>query len=106
MKGLWTAGEIEKAVGSGRSAEKDHLVAILQILQDHKDGLSNAEMDALLNDSSQWVATWWIRELLAAGFIDYKPQLFGEPGKHTITPSGAEFLRRLGADERETKDTA
>jgi len=98
MRGLWTARDIEDhAAGASRSAEEDHLIAILLILQEHKEGVSNAEIDALLNNNSQWVAMWYIRELLAAAFIEYKSQFFGEPGKYTITASGAAFLQRLRA---------
>ena len=93
MKGLWTASDIEKGrFGSRDSSEENHLLSIMRVLDDHKEGLSNAEIDALLNNSSQWVAMWYLRELLAATFIEYKPQLFGEPGKYTITESGRALL--------------
>jgi hypothetical protein len=101
MKGLWTGSDIEKAAaGAGRSAEETHLLTILRLLREHKGGISNAEFDALLNNSSQWVAMWYIRELLAAEFIEYKAQLFGEPGKYRITDAGTAFLQRLGGDEK------
>jgi repressor of nif and glnA expression len=100
MKGLWTASDIEAdAAGTSQSAEENRLVAILRILEEHEEGVSNAEIDALLNNNSQWVAIWQIRELLAAAFIEYKLQPFGEPGRYAITTSGHAFLQRLGDNE-------
>ena len=100
MKGLWTASDIEREATSGnRSAEEDHLIAMLRVLDEHKEGVSNAEIDALLNNNSHWLAIWHIRELLAAAFIEYKVHFFGDPGKYTITPSGHAFLQHLGDNE-------
>ncbi|MDA4122839.1 MAG: hypothetical protein OK456_06640 [Thaumarchaeota archaeon] len=97
MKGLWTARDIENGRTSNTSAEEAHFVAVLKILEANKNGLSNAEMDAALNNSSQWVAMWPIRELMAGGLVRYQVQLFGEPGKYTITESGLSFLHRIEA---------
>jgi hypothetical protein len=102
MKGLWTAGDIESEVASSSgSAEKGHLMAIMSLLERNKAGLSNAELDAALNNNSQWVAMWHLRELLAARLIEYRSDLFGEPGKYIITESGLIFLQR----SKESKDT-
>jgi predicted transcriptional regulator len=96
MKGLWTARDIENGRTGNNLAEEAHLVAVLKILEASKNGLSNAEIDAALNNSSQWVAMWHIRELIAGGLVRYEVQLFGEPGKYTITESGLAFLHRIG----------
>jgi len=97
MKGLWTARDIENGRTSRTFAEEAHLVAVLKVLEASKNGVSNAEMDAALNNSSQWVAMWPIRELMAGGLVRYQVQLFGEPGKYTITELGRAFLHRIGA---------
>jgi predicted transcriptional regulator len=100
MKGLWTAREIENGRTSKELGEEAHLVSILKILEASKNGLSNAEIDVALNNNSQWVAMWHIRELMAGGLVRYQVQLFGEPGKYTVTESGLAFLHRIEASTR------
>jgi len=98
MKGPWTAEEIEKQATRRRSAEENHLLAIMRILEKSRDGLSNAEIDALLDNNSQWAAALYLKQLSAALLIVYRTQFFGEPGKYILTESGRALLRRVSGD--------
>jgi hypothetical protein len=65
-----------------------HLVAALTALAKSKGGLSNAELDDLISDNSEWMTLWLIRQLTALGFIDFKVDFFGEPAKYQLTELG------------------
>lgn len=65
---------------------------ILTMLSKTQSGMSNAEIDAALSDYSQWTTLQPLRELLAAGLIEYKTDLFGNPGKYLITDLGTVAL--------------
>ena len=65
-----------------------HLVAALTALAKSKGGLSNAELDDLISDNSEWMTLWVIRQLTALGFTEFKVDLFGEPAKYQLTELG------------------
>ncbi len=58
-------------------------------------GLSNAEIDALLEASSQWWVFWNLRELLALEVVEFDVQFFGEPAKYKLTKLGLSVLEEL-----------
>ena len=60
------------------------------------EGLSNAEIDSMLNTASQWLIFWRLRRLMALGFVKYDVQLFGEPGKYLITEKGLSAIKPAG----------
>jgi len=68
------------------------LIRIIKFLERHPHGSSNAEIDSFLNNNSQWVTMDSLRELAETGFVEYKPELFGEPGRYSLTKYGREFL--------------
>ena|SRR6266849_8957055 len=73
-------------------AASPHLVAALTALAKSKGGLSNAELDDAINDNSEWMTLWVIRQLTALGFIEFKIDLFGEPAKYRLTELGRQAL--------------
>ncbi len=68
---------------------------ILKALRDTPTGLSNAEIDLLLETASQWVVFWELRELMALDIIEFEVQPFGEPGKYRLTQSGISITSGL-----------
>ena len=76
---------------------EERLRSILAMLEEHKSGLSNAEIDANLSNYSQWTTIRALRELTTRGLIEYKPELFGDPGKYFITDLGVSTLRKKGS---------
>jgi len=63
-------------------------VAALAALAKSKDGLSNAEMDDVIADNSNWMTLWVVRQLTSLGFIEFKVDFFGEPAKYKLTELG------------------
>lgn len=76
-------------------SESEHLVAAMKAIDKSKQGLSNAELDELISDNSEWITLWITRQLLSLGFIDYKVDFFGNPAKYTLTDLGKAVLQRL-----------
>lgn len=77
--------------------EEDELVAILVALDKNPEGMSNAQLDRLLANNSQWRTLSHLRELSALGFILYDVQFFGEAGKYKLTELGMSIVSRLQA---------
>ena len=69
-------------------AASPHLMAAMMALAKSKEGLSNAELDDAINDNSEWMTLWTIRQLTALGFIGFKIDLFGDPAKYRLTELG------------------
>ena len=65
------------------------------LVKSQERGLSNAELDSALRTSSQWAIRDKLTKLLGLGLIEYKVELFGEPGRYTITPLGMTVLMRV-----------
>jgi hypothetical protein len=99
MKGLWTwpsepKGQEKVLQGILR---EDELSIIMLELANHSEGLSNAQLDGLLANNSQWRTLWHMRELIALGFVEYQVQFFGDPGKYQLTELGKTIVPRLRA---------
>lgn len=73
-----------------------HLRNILVLLSRSESGLSNAEIDTALSNHSQWTTIQHLRELMVVGLIEYRLELFGNPGKYLITALGLSMLERTG----------
>ena len=73
-------------------ANAQHLVSALTAIAKSKDGLSNAEIDDVIGDNSNWMTLWVIRQLTALGFIEFKIDLFGGPAKYQLTDLGRNVL--------------
>jgi hypothetical protein len=99
MKGLWTWPSEPK--GQERVLQgilrEDELSIIMLELANHSEGLSNAQLDGLLVNNSQWRTLWHMRELIALGFVEYQVQFFGDAGKYQLTELGKTIVPRLRA---------
>jgi hypothetical protein len=96
-KGLWVWPSDPKAQRKvlRRVAASPHLMAALTALVKSKEGLSNAELDMAIDDNSEWMTLWMIRQLTSLGFIDYDVHFFGEPGKYQLTDLGRAALSMM-----------
>jgi len=100
MKGIWTwpsePDDQEKTLQ--KIMQEDELVAILVALAKSPEGLSNAQLDKLLSNNSQWRTLSHLKELIALAFIQYHVQLFGEAGKYELTDLGRNVVSRMQAN--------
>ena len=60
-----------------------------------KDGLSNAQIDDALSEYSHWQTRWVVDQLISLGFVDYKVDFFGGPGKYVLTELGKNALSAI-----------
>ena len=99
MKGIWVwpsePKDQDKTIR--RIMEEDELTAILAALAKTPEGLSNAQLDKLLSNNSQWRTLSHMRELTALGFIQYQVQFFGGPGRYELTDLGKTITSRIQA---------
>ncbi|MDV3292899.1 MAG: hypothetical protein LYZ70_01355 [Nitrososphaerales archaeon] len=72
-----------------------HLMAALQAITKSKGGLSNAEIDDVLSDNSNWMTRWIVDQLISLGFAEYKVDFFGGPGKYELTQLGTEAFSAI-----------
>ena len=100
MKGLWTwpsdPAEQDKIIRKVK--EEDELMTILVSLTGNPEGLSNAQLDKLLQNNSQWRTLSHVKELIALGFIRYDVQFFGDPGKYKVTDLGKTVVSKIQTD--------
>ena len=73
-------------------SQSEHLMAAMQALIKSPDGLSNARIDDALSEYSNWGTRWVVDQLISLGFVDYKVDFFGGPGKYTLTELGRNAL--------------
>jgi len=99
VKGLWTwpAEPKEQVWVLLMIKNEDELSTILLALTNHPEGLSNAQLDRLLINNSQWRTLSHMRELIALGFVEYQVQFFGDAGKYQLTGLGKAVVPRLQA---------
>lgn len=97
MKGIWSwPSEPEEQEKTLRSVmQEDEFVEILAALAKNPDGLSNAQLDRLLANNSQWRTLSHMKELIALGFVQYQVQFFGEAGKYQLTELGRSIAARV-----------
>ena len=97
MRGIWVwpAEPKEQDKTLQRILREDELVAVLSALANNPEGLSNAQLDRLLTNNSQWKTLLHIKELTALGFVDYHVQLFGDAGRYQLTELGKAIVSRI-----------
>ncbi len=97
MKGIWMwpSEPKEQAKVLQRILREDELSTILTALANHPEGLSNAQLDRLLANNSQWRTLPHMRELMAIGFVEYHVQFFGDSGRYQLTELGKTVVSRL-----------
>ncbi len=76
-------------------ADSPHLAAALAAIGKSKEGMSNAELDDSISNSSEWTTLWVIRQLTSLGFIEFKVDFFGNPARYQITESGRAALAAI-----------
>jgi hypothetical protein len=101
MRGIWVwpAETKEQDRTLQKVLREDELVAILIALANNPEGLSNAQLDRLLTNNSQWRTLLHTKELMALGFVDYRVQLFGDAGRYQLTELGRAIVSRILANE-------
>ncbi len=101
MRGIWVwpADPKERDRILQKILREDELVAILIALANNPEGLSNAQLDRLLANNSQWRTLSHTKELMALGFVDYHVQLFGDAGRYQLTELGRAIVSRIQANE-------
>jgi hypothetical protein len=76
-------------------AASPRLLTALTVIGKSKEGMSNAEVDDAINDSSEWSTLWVIRQLTSLGFIEFKVDFFGNPARYQLTETGRTALSML-----------
>ena len=101
MRGIWVwpSEPKEQDKTLQKILREDELVAILIALANNPEGLSNAQLDRLLANNSQWRTLSHTKELMALGFVDYHVQLFGDAGRYQLTELGRAIVSRIQANE-------
>ena len=96
-KGLWVwpADSKEQQRTLRRVSQSEHLVDAMQAIAKSKEGLSNAEIDDVLTNNSDWMTRWVVEQLVSLGFIEYKVDFFGGPGRYRLTELGANALSAI-----------
>ena len=99
MKGIWVWPSEPKEQDKVLKAilQEDELVTILTALAKSPEGLSNAQLDKLLANNSQWRTLTHMRELMALGFVEYAVQFFGDAGKYHLTDLGKTEITKIQA---------
>jgi len=102
--GLWVWPSDQK--GQRRVLRKvsvsGHMMAAMQAMAKSKGGLSNAEIDDILLQNSNWMTRWVVDQLISLGFADYKMDFFGGPGKYELTELGMEALSAITGKPAQT----
>ena len=99
MKGIWVWPSEQKEQDKVLRTvlREDELATILEALTKNPDGLSNAQLDKLLTNNSQWRTLTHMRELTALGFVEYHVQFFGDAGKYCLTDLGKTVVSKIQA---------
>jgi hypothetical protein len=92
---IWPADVQGQRIVARKIFASEHLMSAMKAIAKSKDGLSNAEVDDAISDSSEWMTLWVLRQLLSVGFIDYKVDLFGGPGHYTLTELGKAVFTKV-----------
>jgi hypothetical protein len=96
-KGLWVWASDERTQRrlTKKVSESKRMMVALEAIMKREEGLSNAELDDLISDNSNWMTLWVMRQLLSLGFVEYKVDLFGNAGRYTITDLGRDTMQKL-----------
>ncbi|MDA4124211.1 MAG: hypothetical protein OK438_01980 [Thaumarchaeota archaeon] len=107
-KGLWVWASDEKTQRrlTKKVSESKRLMVALEAIRKREEGLSNAELDDLTSDNSNWMTLWVMRQLLSLGFVEYQVDLFGNSGKYKLTALGRDTLQKLTGQAPSVKPPA
>lgn len=103
----WPSDPKEQVAVLRKLSRSEHAITALKAIAKSAQGLSNAEIDEVLGDNSHWMTIWVVRQLMSLGFIEYKVDLFGGPGRYTITETGKQALAKItGQVQKQTAQLA
>jgi len=107
-KGLWNWPSDPRAQKRTlrKVAGSPHLLAAMVAISKSKEGMSNAELDDSISDSSEWTTLWVIRQLTSLGFIEFKVDFFGNPARYSLTDSGRAALSAITGQPLSPKPAA
>jgi hypothetical protein len=91
---VWPADPKKQRRVLRKLSNNKNLMTVLKAVQS-KEGLSNAQIDDLIGDNSEWLTVWVVRQLMSAGFVQYRTDLFGGPGIYLITDLGRQAVQWL-----------
>ena len=93
-KGLWVWSPDPNAQRSvlRKVAATKLLVSAMAAITKSKEGLSNAELDDAIGDSSEWLTLNVVRQLTSLGFVEFKVDFFGGPARYQLTDRGRSAL--------------
>jgi len=107
-KGPWVMASDERTqrrITKEVSQSKRLLTALMAIMK-RTEGLSNAELDDLTSDNSSWMTITVMRELLSLGLVEYRVDLFGNPGRYTLTDLGRTIIQNITGQVATVKSSA
>ena len=107
-KGLWVWGSDERTQRrmTKRVSQSKRLMAALVAIMKRTEGLSNAELDDLTSNNSSWMTLSVMRELLSLGLVEYQVDLFGNPGRYTLTDLGRNIIQKITGQVASVKQSA
>ena len=85
---VWPADQKGQRRVLRRVRASKHLTGAMALIAKSREGMSNAELDDMLNDSSEWLTLWVARQLTSLGFIELKVDFFGNPARYQMTELG------------------
>jgi hypothetical protein len=93
-KGLWVWPSDQNAQRDvlRKVAGAKQLVSAMAAIAKSKEGLSNAELDDAMGDSSEWLTLNAVRQLTSLGFVEFKVDFFGGPARYQLTDRGRTAL--------------
>jgi hypothetical protein len=103
---IWPSDQKEQRHVVDRVSRSAYLMTALKAIAKSQEGLSNAELDDILSDNSNWMTLWVIRQLMALGFINYNVAFFGNAAKYTLTDLGKNVLQALTGQPAAAKPVA
>lgn len=92
---IWPDDPKDQEEVLGKVAAVPRLVDALAAISRSEEGMSNAEVDDAINDSSEWRTLWVVRQLTSLGFIELKVDFFGNPARYRITERGRSALSAM-----------
>jgi len=92
---IWPSDQNAQRMVLRRVAESKQLVSAMAAIVKSKEGLSNAELDDLIGDNSEWLTLNFVRQLTSLGFIEFKVDFFGGPAKYQLTDRGRNALSMI-----------
>lgn len=99
MRGIWIwpADAAQQDNILHKVAREDEMLTIMEALDKSPNGLSNAQLDNLLSNNSQWRTLLHMRELTSLGFVRYSIPYFGNAGQYQLTDLGRSAVARIKA---------